>query len=313
MNSNIIFPNALKAGSKIAIISPAGAVEENQLSSNIKIIEDQGYEVVLGKHLYNQFNFGYSYAGTETERISELQWALNEPSISGIWASRGGYGCQHLIQHLKISKFRNHPKWYIGYSDNTVIQSYLLRKGFTSIHGQTVKTSTFGLSPESYAGIFNLLKGQMPKYVLPSSHQNHMGKAEGTLVGGNLALIYSLMGTPFGFKFKNNILFIEEIGEQFYALDRMLMSLELAGIFKQIRGMIVGGMTNMGKEHSNPQYQAPYDNFAYEIIAQRVSQYDFPIIFGFPNGHIYDNQPLIIGAKTIIEANIQHATVEQLR
>jgi muramoyltetrapeptide carboxypeptidase len=297
----IIFPKSLKKGDKIAVISPAGAVDTTQLEKGIEMIKSKGYEPVLGEHLYTKFSNGYNYAGTEQERIKDINWALNDNEISAIWASRGGYGCQHLIEHLDLKKFTKNPKWYIGYSDNTVIQSYLLKKGFASIHGQTIKTSSFGVTEESYDLIFDILKGKKPKYSLTSNQFNKTGIIEGELIGGNLALIYALLGTKYSFSFKDKILFIEDIGENFYALDRMIMSLELAGIFNKISGLIIGGMTNMGDEKENKQFEESFDEFAYQLISDRISKYNFPVIFGFPNGHIKDNRPLIIGGNVKLQ------------
>ncbi|MET3034582.1 LD-carboxypeptidase [Chryseobacterium sp. NRRL B-14859] len=302
-----IFPKPLKKGDKIAVISPAGAVDSSQLEKGIALIKNKGFEPVLGEHLYAKFSNGYHYAGTEKERIKDINWALNDKEIGAIWASRGGYGCQHLIRHLKLKEFAENPKWYIGYSDNTVIQSYLLKKGFASIHGQTIKTSSFGVTDESYDLIFDILKGKAPKYSLKSHQFNKEGNIEGEVIGGNLALIYALLGTKYSFDFKDKILFIEDIGENFYALDRMIMSLELAGVFNKIKGLIVGGMTNMGDEKDNKNYEESFDEFAYKLISERISKYKFPVVFGFPNGHIKDNRPLIIGgkAKVKVEDNVK--------
>ncbi|SMP04532.1 S66 peptidase family protein [Chryseobacterium profundimaris] len=297
----IVIPKSLKKGDKIAIISPAGAVESSQLEKGIEMIRNKGYEPVFGEHLYNSFSKGYNYAGTEEQRIDDINWAFNDNEISAVWASRGGYGCQHLLESIHLKNFSENPKWYIGYSDNTVIQSYLLKKGFASIHGQTVKTSSFGVTDESYELIFDILEGKTPHYVLESHHFNKMGSCEGQLIGGNLALVYALLGTDYSFKFKNRILFIEDIGESFYALDRMIMSLELGGVFKKIGGLIIGGMTNIGNEKENPAYNESFDDFAYQIISERISKYDFPTVFGFPNGHIKDNRPLIIGENVKLE------------
>ncbi|MDR6544798.1 muramoyltetrapeptide carboxypeptidase [Chryseobacterium rhizosphaerae] len=302
-----IFPQPLKKGAKIAVISPAGAVDVAQLEKGIEMIKNKGFEPVLGEHLYTKFSNGYNYAGTEQERIQDINWALNDKEVGAIWASRGGYGCQHLIRHLKLKNFTKNPKWYIGYSDNTVIQSYLLKKGFVSIHGQTIKTSSFGVTEESYDMIFDILKGKTPKYSLNSHALNKKGNIEGEIVGGNLALVYALLGTRYSFEFKDKILFIEDIGENFYALDRMIMSLELAGVFHKIKGLIVGGMTNMGDEKDNKSYEESFDEFAYQMISERLSKYKFPIVFGFPNGHIKDNRPLLIGgnAKIKVETKVK--------
>jgi muramoyltetrapeptide carboxypeptidase len=292
----IIFPKPLKKGDKIAVISPAGAVKKDTIESTLKFIESNGYEPVFGTHVFSNYEHGYNYAGSEQERISDINWALNHPEISAVWATRGGYGCQHLVEHINLNQFKKSPKWYIGYSDNTVIHSYLLKKGFASINGQTLKTSSFGVSDDSYEDIFKILKGKFPTYKTEENQFNKKGKAEGRLIGGNFALVYALLGTKYSFDFKDKILFLEEIGENFYALDRMMMSLELGGVFKKIKGLIIGGMINMGDEKENRNYESSFDEMAYQIISERVSKYNFPTLFGFPNGHIFTNLPLIIGA-----------------
>lgn len=292
-----IFPKPLKTGDNIAIISPAGSVEPSQLEKGIEMIKSKGFEPILGENLYTKFSNGYNYAGTEEQRLKDINWALNDSEISAVWTSRGGYGCQHLLEGLNLKDFNKNPKWYIGFSDNTVIQSFLLKKGFASIHGQTIKTSSFGVTEESYDLIFDILKGKKPKYSLKSHQFNKSGNITGELVGGNLALIYALLGSKYSFDFKDKILFIEDIGENFYALDRMMMSLELAGVFKKIKGLIIGGMTNMGDEKDNKQYEESFDEFAFKLISNRISKYDFPAVFGFPNGHIKNNHPLIIGSE----------------
>ncbi|QQQ27124.1 S66 peptidase family protein [Chryseobacterium indoltheticum] len=296
-----IFPKSIKKGDKIAIISPAGSVEPTQLEKGIEMIKSKGFEPILGEHLYTKFSNGYNYAGTEDQRLKDINWALNDNEISAVWASRGGYGCQHLLHGLNLKEFSKNPKWYIGYSDNTVIQSFLLKKDFASIHAQTIKTSSFGVTEESYDLIFDILRGKSPKYSLESNQFNKKGNIEGELIGGNLALIYALLGTKYSFDFKDKILFIEDIGENFYALDRMMMSLELAGVFTKIKGLIVGGMTNMGDEKDNKQYEESFDEFANKLISDRVSKYNFPVVFDFPNGHIKDNRPLIIGGKVSLK------------
>ena len=295
----IVFPKPLQKGDKIAVVSPAGAVDFSQISTTIDLIKSKGYEVELSPNSLG-FYMGYAYSGTEEERLSDLNWALNNDEISAIWATRGGYGCQHLLNSLELSQFKQNPKWYIGYSDNTVIQNFLLNHNFASIHGQTLKTSSFGVSPESFENIFQILEGILPEYQIKSHPLNKKGNAHGELIGGNLAMIYALLGSPYSFDFKDKILFIEDIGEQFYALDRMLMGLDLAGVFKQIKGIIIGGMNNMSNEN-NPHFEENFDPLAYEIISHRLKNYPIPTAFAFPNGHIFDNLPLILGAKIKLE------------
>ena len=296
----VVFPKPLQKGDKIAVVSPAGTVDFPQISTTIDLIKSKGYEVELSPNSLGFYDMGYTYSGTEEERLSDLNWALNNDEISAIWATRGGYGCQHLLKGLELSQFKQNPKWYIGYSDNTVIQSFLLKNNFASIHGQTLKTSSFGVSSESFENIFQILEGILPKYQIKSHPLNKTGHPQGELIGGNLAMIYALLGSPYSFDFKDKILFIEDIGEQFYTLDRMLMGLDLAGVFKQIKGIIIGGMNNMGNEN-NPHFEENFDPLAYEIISHRLKNYPIPTAFTFPNGHIFDNLPLILGAKIKLE------------
>jgi muramoyltetrapeptide carboxypeptidase len=299
--NEITSPKPLKKGDKIAIISPAGAVEKEQLAAALSLIKKKGFVPVLGKNALGKFENGYNYSGTEKERLDDLNWALNSDEISAIWATRGGYGCQHLLEKINLKGFKKNPKWYIGYSDNTAIQSYLLKKGFASIHGQTLKTSSFGVCKEGYENIFKILSGNKTKYLVEGNKFNKKGKTEGVLVGGNLALIYALLGTKYSFDFKNKILFLEDIGENYYALDRMLMSLDLAGVFKKLKGLIIGGMTKMGNENDNANFESSFDEKAYEIISQRIKKYNIPTLFAFPNGHILENKPIIIGANVQLE------------
>lgn len=294
-------PSILKKGDNIAIISPAGNVDSTQLQSTISLIESNGYNVQLSPNSLGLYENGYKYSGTEKDRLNDLNWALNDANIKAVWASRGGYGAQHLLERIKLNGFKDQPKWYIGYSDNTVIQSFLLKKGYPSIHGQTVKTSSFGVSEKSYSMIFSILKGEIPEYQIKGHKYNETGNSSGVLVGGNLALIYALMGTKYSFDFRGKILFIEDVGESFYSIDRMISSLELAGVFKQIKGLIVGGMNNMGSEKDNSNFEESFDPLAYSLIKERLEKYDFPVVFGFPNGHIFENWPLIIGAQVTID------------
>ncbi|MDL1913914.1 MAG: LD-carboxypeptidase [Bergeyella sp.] len=295
--SRSVYPKPLKKNARIAIVSPAGAVESKDIEKGLSLLREKGYVPVLGEYALGKYTHGYTYAGTEKERISDLNWAFNDASISAIWATRGGYGSQQLLRHLRLSRFRKLPKWYIGYSDNTVIQSFLLKNGFVSVYGQTLKTSSFGVDPGGYEKIFSLMEKPSLTYEIQSNLFNRGGKAKGILVGGNLSLIYALLGTRYSFDFHKKILFIEDIGENYYALDRMLISLDLAGVFRKIKGMIVGGMTLMGSKKDNPNYADSFDPLAYDIVKERVGKYVFPVAFGFPNGHIYRNFPLLIGVK----------------
>lgn len=296
----VIFPKKIKNKATIAVVTPAGAIEKGQLDTTLAFLKKQGFKIVLGEHVYAQKDKGYIYGGTEKQRLKDLQWALNG-DFDVIWTTRGGYGCAHLLQQLDLKKFKKKPKFFIGYSDVTVLQSLLLKSGFGSVHGQSIKMPSSGVSRASYEMIIDVLKGEKPTYTLSANQRNKKGWVKGQLVGGNLAMIYSLMGTEYQFDFADKVLFIEDIGENFYALDRMLMNLELAGVFKKIKGLIVGGMTQMGNEKNNKNYLQPFDATAYDLIAERLEKYDFPMAFGMSNGHIFDNFPLLLGAEVQLE------------
>lgn len=293
----------LGKNSRIAIISPAGAVKASDLEGTLDLLREEGFEPVLGQYALGEHEEGYLYSGSIKNRLEDLNWALNEESIDAVWATRGGYGCQHLLKGIQLDPSLRRPKWYVGYSDNTAIHSYLLKKGWNSINGQTIKTSSFQVDPKSYQLIFDVFKGIKPNYLVEGHELNKKGEVEGVIVGGNLALVYALLGSPYSFDFQDKILFLEEIGEEYYALDRMITSLELAGAFGQIKGLIVGGMTSMGKKDQNKNYESFYDPYSYELIASRLESYDIPMLFGFPNGHIFDNRPLIIGSEVKLKVD----------
>lgn len=295
----VLAPQNLKTAKRIAVITPAGAVEIGQLDSTLLLLQERGFTVSLGPHVYSKFEDGYNYAGNAQERLEDLQWAL-DGNFDVIWTTRGGYGSVQLLQNIDLRKFRKRPKLLIGYSDVTVLQSFLFKKGFGSIHGQSIKTASFGVDQKAYEKIFDILNGKMPSYTFQSNAKNRKGNVTGILVGGNLAMLYSIMGSRFSYDYSDKILFIEDVGEQYYAIDRMLMAFEICGVFKKIKGLIVGGMTRLGEENSNTSYHEPFDPLAYKIVAERVEKYRFPVAFGMPNGHIFENFPLVIGNEVTL-------------
>lgn len=300
-------PRNLKPGSKIAIISLGGAVSNPDfLSHTHKMIVDHGYEPVYGEHALSRYEHHYNYAGTPEQRLKDLQWALDDDSIDAIWATRGGYGCAQLLERIDLTRFARNPKWFIGYSDNTYLQSFLARSGFASIQGQNV-IRTLNPSPESYINIFNIFRGEKPDYRIDHNEFNQSGKACGKLIGGNLTVVSALSGTTYNFDYENAILFIEEIGENaYYKIDRYMKGLEQTGAFEKLKGVIVGGMKNIAN------VQSDYNNIANSIIAERLEPYCFPKIFGFPNGHISDMRPIIIGSTVSMDVNARHATLSHI-
>ena len=295
----MLYPKPLKAGSRIAIISPAGAVSNPDfLLHTDKMIKDNGYKPVYGKYYLEKYDHYYNYAGTIEQRLSDIQWAFDDDSIDAIWATRGGYGCVQLLNKINLKKFLNNPKWYIGYSDNTYMQSLLARNNIASIHGQNV-IRTINPTDISYENIFKMLKGEIPNYSINNNILNKEGTVKGsTLIGGNLTCVCALMGSKYNFNYENAVLFIEEIGENaYYKLDRYIKSLEDAGLLDKIKGVIVGGMKNIA------EVSGDYNQTAYEVIYERLANYNMPQIYGFPNGHISDMRPLILGSTVEIKVN----------
>lgn len=295
-------PRSLKPGSRIAIISPAGAVSSPDLLTHTHaMIIEQGYTPVYGEHALARYEHHYNYAGTIEQRLNDLQWALDDESIDAIWATRGGYGSAQLLEQVDLCRFLNNPKWLIGYSDITYLQSLLARHGIQSIHGQNI-IRTVNPSAESYQTIFNVFKGIKPTYSLSANALNQHGACTGTLIGGNMTVVTALSGTRYNFNYNDAILFLEEIGENaYYKIDRYIKSLEQTGAFEKIKGLVIGGMKNIGNDTSD------HSATAQSIIAERLADYDFPKVFGFPNGHISDMRPLIMGAPLSLHVDEQGA------
>ncbi len=297
-----LIPEYLEKEDTIAVLSPAGAVPEQDAQDAIRMIEDRGYRAFVMPHTFGSYSQGYAYSGTPEARFTDFNNALQDQEVKAIWTTRGGYGCMHLLPYLDFGK-KKHIPWIIGYSDVTALQSALLReKNVCSIHGQSLRKASFGVNSDAYEAIFNVMEGEFPNFEFDAYAQNRQGAARGQLIGGNLSLIYALLGTDYSYKFKKRILFIEEIGEKLYALDRMLMALKLAGVFNKIGGLIIGGMSQMGDVEGD-EYDSPYSTTAYNLIFHHVKEFDFPVAFGFPNGHIYDNFPLVIGAEVVLQVS----------
>lgn len=300
----------LKKNDLIVIVSPAGSVKKEQIQSTLDLIESKGWRYEIGKNAFNQYFFGYNYAGAPQERLEDLQWAVNHPEAKAVWFSRGGYGGVQIVDFLKLAKFKINPKWLIGYSDNTVFHQHFNRRGYPTLHATVCKLLPQGQSKTTFSTIFDVLEGKKLKYSLKTHQFNQKGKAEGLLTGGNLSILYSLSGSRSLDSFKNKILFIEDWYENFYHVDRMLIGMERAGYFKDIQGLIVGGFTKMDMKAENPNYETPFDEEAYQVINERFKPYDIPKIFSFPSGHIFDTRAMITGGTVRIEVKENEAVFE---
>jgi len=300
----------LKKNDLIVIVSPAGSIKKEQIQSTLDLINAKGWRYEIGKNAFNEYSFGYKYAGTPQERLEDLQWAVNHPDAKAIWFSRGGYGGVQIVDSLKLGKFKKNPKWLIGYSDNTVFHQHFNRRGCPTLHATVCKLLPQGQSEGTFSTIFDVLEGKKLKYSLKPHLFNQKGKAEGLLTGGNLSILYSLLGSRSIDSFKNKVLFIEDWYENFYHVDRMLTGLERAGCFKKIQGLIVGGFTKMDVKTENPDYENPFDEEAYQVINERFKSYDIPKIFGFPTGHIFDTRAMITGGNARINIGEKGAVFE---
>jgi muramoyltetrapeptide carboxypeptidase len=289
--SSIICPPFLKKGDVIGITCPAGYIEKNKVSTSIQTLHEWGFEVMLGNTVGS--NSTTYFSDTDENRLAEMQAMLDAPEIKAILCGRGGYGSSRLLDHLDFSKFKKHPKWIIGFSDITALHGHLLSKlNISSIHGPMASAFIYGKKDPTYIqALRGCLIGRKIKYAHAGHPLNRLGKASGRLVGGNLSLLCHLLGTPSAIDTKDAILFIEDIGEQLYAIDRMLVQWKRAGKFKNLAGLIVGGFTEI------KDTERPFGKSIEEMVMEAVSDYDFPVCFGFPISHDHTNLAVKLGIE----------------
>jgi muramoyltetrapeptide carboxypeptidase len=288
----MIIPPYLKKGDTIAIVATARKNIEDNLQPAISWLHNWGLEVVVGKTIGLDHN---QLAGTDEERAADFQAQLDNPNIKAIWCVRGGYGTVRMIDLLDFTKFKQNPKWIIGFSDVTVLHSHLNNLGFVSIHG--IMPVSAKATEEAKESLRKALFGEPLVYKVPCDQMNRYGMAKGELVGGNLSILFSLLGSPSAVNCDSKILFIEDLDEYLYHIDRMMMNLKRNGCLENLKGIIVGGMTKM---HDN---EIPWGKNAIEIIDEVTKQYNIPIIYNFPAGHMADNHALILGKQVTLEAN----------
>ena len=285
----MIIPDYLKPGDKICFVSPSGKILPEKVTSAYHLLEKEGFYVSIGKNAFEQH---FQFAGTDNQRLEDLQQALDDPEYKAIFCTRGGYGAIRIAEQINFNKFRNHPKWLIGFSDITVLHALLQKEGICSIHGAMCAYYYEGNKPSvSYKELLKTLKGEKNPVIFPSVPENRTGYAKGPLTGGNLSLLYSLLGTPLEMETDGKILFIEDLSEYLYHIDRMMYSLRLSGKLKNIAGLIVGQMTELKDNDS------PFGQNVREIILNAVKEYDYPVCFNYPAGHVKLNLPLKLGAE----------------
>ncbi|GAA4890665.1 LD-carboxypeptidase [Flaviramulus aquimarinus] len=283
-------PPYLKAGDTVAIVAPSGILKSKigEVQQAQALLKRWGLHTIVGKHVFNQADH---FAGTDNERCEDLQNALDNPKISAIWCARGGYGTVRILDKLDYSKFKQHPKWLIGFSDITALHNQIHNEGVESLHA-IICVSLPKDETEIKASIStfkNALFGNPLSYTLKGSMYNKAGTASGQLVGGNLTVLHTMLGSKTSIDTSGKIVFIEEIGEYKYHIDRMLQSLKRAGYFDTCKGVIVGDMSKIRK--NTTLWGASIE----QLILDALAEYDFPIAFNMPAGHEKDNRALILG------------------
>ena len=286
----LIKPPYLQKGDTIMMVAPAGRLSGKQetLDKAKKLAESWGLHVVYGKHLFGD---NHHFSGTDKERTADFQKALDNPNIKAIWAGRGGYGTVRILDRLDFTQFKKHPKWIIGYSDITALHCHLHQLGYETMHammGVNMGNEPEEI-PETIASFKRALFGKKIKYEIPSTSYNKTGKATGQLIGGNLSLIVSMLGSKSALSTDGKILFIEDVGEQKYSIDRMLQTLKRAGYFNHVKALVVGDFSSV--KPNNPLWGSTVE----ELVLNVIKEYDFPVFFGFPAGHKKDNRALILG------------------
>lgn len=290
MTSALIQPPYLKAGDTVAIVAPSGILKsrEGEVQQAVALLKSWGLHAVVGKHVFNQADH---FAGTDEERCADLQNAMDDPKISAIWCARGGYGTVRILDKLDYTEFRKNPKWVIGYSDITALHNQLHNKGFQSLHALMCVSLTKDISEikETVATFKSAIYGKPENYTLKGSKYNRVGETSGELVGGNLTMLHTMLGSETSIDTSGKILFIEEIGEYKYHIDRMLQSLKRAGYFDNLKGLVVGDMSKLRKNTTL------WGTSVEQLILDALADYDFPIAFNVPAGHEKDNRALVLG------------------
>ena len=301
----MIIPPYLKKGDTIAITCPAGYMAADKAATCISTLQKWGYEIMVGKTLGSSSKNYFS--GTDEERADELQAMLDDRSIHAILFGRGGYGMNRIIDILDFKKFKKHPKWLIGFSDITVLHTHLFNKyNIASMHAPMA--AAFNDDPDNneyVQSLRNALAGKKANYKVDPHTYNNTGDATGILIGGNLALLSNLIGTPSDFDTKNKILFIEDIGEYLYNLDRMLYHLKRSGKFKKPAGLIFGGFTDM------KDTERPFGKSAGDIIKEITDELDCPVCFNFPVSHSKENVALKIGATYHLKVSNKNVQLKE--
>ncbi|MCF0049958.1 LD-carboxypeptidase [Dyadobacter sp. LJ53] len=291
--NKIKLPSFLKPGDKIGIVAPASVLNYDDILPGIDIFKNEwGLEVVEGQTLKTASN---QFAAPDNVRLTDLQTMLDDPSIKAVIAARGGYGCSRIVDQLNFDQFLKNPKWVVGFSDLTVILSRILGLGYASLHAPMAKSITTDGAEMAKESLRQMLFGEMPHYAVEAHELNRPGTANADVAGGNLCLLAHLIGTETDVDTDGKILFIEDINEYLYNLDRMMIQMKRAGKFDNLAGLIVGQFTDM-KDNNSPTFGKTH----YEIIQEHIAEFDYPVCFNFPVGHVGDNRAMGVGMVAIL-------------
>ena len=284
-------PPFLQSGDKIGIVAPASAINYNDIIPGIVFLKNEwNLEVLEGKTLKSAFN---QFSASDQDRLDDIQKMLDDPSVKAVIAARGGYGCSRIMDGIDFTNFIESPKWVIGFSDLTALHSRIYTLGFASVHGHMVKSMMQEGAGDARESLRKLLFGELSEYMLSAHSLNRTGDAKGELIGGNLCLLAHMIGSETDIDTAGKILFIEDVNEYLYNLDRMMIQLKRAGKLEKLAGLIVGQFSDM-KDNARPAFGKD----ANQIIYEHVSEFNYPVAFNFPVGHVADNRALAVGMSS---------------
>ncbi len=286
----IVIPPYLKKNDTIAIVCPSGYMPYENAVICIKTLQEWGFKVKVGNTLGNQFHY---FSGTDEERLTDFQQMLDDDSVQAILCGRGGYGLTRIIDKVDFKKFAKKPKWIIGFSDVTVLHAHINQRiKIATLHAPMVNAfNDGGFEQASILSMKKVLEGKPINYKTAIHPLNRNGKAVGSLIGGNLAIIAHLIGTTSSYQTKNKILFVEDVGEYIYNVDRMFLQLKRNGMLKHLAALIIGGFSEM------KDTTIPFGEEVYTIIKQHVEEYNYPVCFNFPVSHEKTNMALKVGVQ----------------